>query len=396
MRLLFVIDSRSPIALNWIQYFLNGDHEVHVVSTFPASPVDGLTSFRTVPVAFSALKSKPDPQKSNRSGLNMAVQIRTRIRQWLGPLTVQAAAVSLRSIIAEIKPDLIHAMRIPYEGMLAVQAVQNETASNQARYQFQGPLLVSVWGNDFTLHAVSTPLMNQLTRRTMQQASALHTDCLRDQRLASSWGFDPNKPALVAPGGGGIQLDLFYSNAQQTTAPVIINPRGFRAYVNNKAFFKAAALVSNRLSEARFFCPGMENEPQAGKWLHEYGISSQVTLLPAQNRAQMAELFRSARLSVSPSNHDGTPNTLLEAMASGCLPVAGDLESIREWITDQDNGLLMDPNDPAGIAQAIVRGLSDDDLLKRARDRNTQIIARRAEYSAVMKRVQDYYRTLIR
>ena len=30
--------------------------------------------------------------------------------------------------------------------------------------------------------------------------------------------------------------------------------------------------------------------------------------------------------------HDGTPNTLLEGMACGCLPVAGDLDSIREWL----------------------------------------------------------------
>jgi len=35
MRLLFIADGRSPIALNWISHFVESGHEVHLVSTFP-------------------------------------------------------------------------------------------------------------------------------------------------------------------------------------------------------------------------------------------------------------------------------------------------------------------------------------------------------------------------
>ena len=68
----------------------------------------------------------------------------------------------------------------------------------------------------------------------------------------------------------------------------------------------------------------------------------------------MADVFRRAQIVASPSIHDGTPNTLLEGIACGCFPVAGDLESIREWITPDENGLLFDSNDPQSIAKAIV------------------------------------------
>jgi glycosyltransferase involved in cell wall biosynthesis len=98
----------------------------------------------------------------------------------------------------------------------------------------------------------------------------------------------------------------------------------------------------------------------------------------------MAELFRRSQVAVSPSTHDGTPNTLLEAMACGCFPVAGDLESLREWITPGDNGLLVDPGDPRALADAILLALEQPDLRLRARERNLRLIAERAEYKKVM------------
>ncbi|MBY0468255.1 MAG: hypothetical protein K2Q07_04685, partial [Burkholderiaceae bacterium] len=37
MRLCFIADARSPIARAWIGYFAGREHEVHVLSTFPAA-----------------------------------------------------------------------------------------------------------------------------------------------------------------------------------------------------------------------------------------------------------------------------------------------------------------------------------------------------------------------
>ena len=73
----------------------------------------------------------------------------------------------------------------------------------------------------------------------------------------------------------------------------------------------------------------------------------------------MAAQFRRAQIVASPSLHDGTPNTLLEGIACGCFPVAGDLESIREWITPKENGLLFDPKDPQSIAAALISALEN-------------------------------------
>lgn len=377
MKLLFVADGRSPIAQNWIRYFVERGDEVYIASTFACAVDFPLHELEIIPVAFSSLK-----KASQRPGTAPArtVGLRTAIRQWFGPITIRRAAIRLRSFIGKVKPDLVHAMRIPYEGMMAADAYNGT------------PLLVSTWGNDFTLHAASTRLMSHYTRWTMQVADALHADCQRDVRLAREWGFEQGKPALVTPGNGGIRSDIFYPPEAPVEEPVIINPRGFRPYVRNDVFFRAIPLVLAKKPEARFIFNLMAREPQALQWIEELNIRHAVELLPPQTHAQMAESFRRAQIVASPSIHDGTPNTLLEGIACGCFPVAGDLESIREWITPNKNGLLFDSSDPHSIAGAILTALENENLRRNAAGLNQKIISERAEYRRNMERAKEFYR----
>ncbi len=396
MRILFVADGRSPIARNWIDYFLAApnDYEVHLASTFACTPDPRLASYTFIPLAFSQAKAAHPPLSPLPSGERgpggkgrplggaRLVGLRTAIRQWLGPLTLPGAARVLQALARQVQPDLVHAMRIPFEGMLAAQA------------RLQTPLLISIWGNDFTLHAPATSWMGALTRRTLQAAAALHADCRRDVRLAADWGWQAQKPAIVLPGAGGIQTGLFYPPSQPVQAPVIVQPRGFRAYVDNRTFFRALRPVIQARPETRVICPNMAGEAQVLSWLAEWQLTPAVSLLPQQTRPQMADLFRAARVVVSPTTHDGTPNTLLEALACGCLPVAGDLESLREWIIPGANGLLVPPGDPARLAQAIQQALDNDALARQAHQMNPQIITERAAYPQVMAAAAGFYRRL--
>jgi glycosyltransferase involved in cell wall biosynthesis len=394
MRLLFVADGRSPIALDWISYFVRRGDEVHLVSTFPSLAPPGLASFDIIPVAFSRIKDKPaqstaleqavsKPSQIRTLSRLVPVRLRTGLRQWLGPLTIPGAAQRLAVLAQRIQPDLVHAMRIPYEGMLAAQA------------NLQIPLVISVWGNDFTLHARSNPWMAANTRLALQRASALHADCRRDLRLAREWGYSPDRPSFVVPGNGGVQLDIFYPPPERIETPTIINPRGFRVYLRSDTFFRAVPLVLAKLPTAHFLCTGMSGEPQALRWLEEFGITENVELLPLQSRLQMGELFRRSQVAVSPSTHDGTPNTLLEAMACGCFPVAGDIESLREWITPGENGFLIDPADEHTLAEAILQAFARSDLRQHAAQINRDLVASRAEYSRGMQQVEKIYSMLI-
>jgi glycosyltransferase involved in cell wall biosynthesis len=356
-------------------------HEVCLASTFACSPDFPVKEFELIPVAFSGLK-----KAAQRPGTAPArtVGLRTAIRQWFGPLTIRKAAQRLRGFIERVKPDLVHAMRIPYEGMMAADAYNGT------------PLVVSTWGNDFTLHAPATRLMSHYTRWTMQVADAVHADCRRDVRLAREWGFGRAKPALVAPGNGGVRTDIFYPPPEPVGAPVIINPRGFRPYVRNDVFFRAIPLVLEKRADARFIFALMAAEPQAEAWIRDLGVHQAVELLPPMTHTRMAEVFRRAQIVASPGIHDGTPNTLLEGMACGCFPIAGDLESIREWISPGENGLLFDPTDPQSIAAAVLAAIENRNLRRFAAGLNQEIVATRAEYSQTMEKAQQFYRQVHR
>jgi glycosyltransferase involved in cell wall biosynthesis len=140
----------------------------------------------------------------------------------------------------------------------------------------------------------------------------------------------------------------------------------------------------------------MAGEGTAERWIHRLGLASVVHLLPQLSPPDMAAAFRRAQVSVSPSTHDGTPNTLLEAMACGCTPVAGDLESIREWIDDGVNGLLADPRSPDHLAQKILRALGNPDLRSRAAAHNHRLISERATHTTVMAQAEAFYRHQVR
>jgi glycosyltransferase involved in cell wall biosynthesis len=406
VRILFVADGRSPIAANWIQHFSGRGFEVHLASTFACEPGLNLASLTFIPVAFSAARKARGEVAGRKAGRNLlwgasALRARTQLRQFLGPVTFPRASVRLRSLIAEIKPDLVHAMRIPYEGMLASLALKTRSKVS-GRGGGLPPLLVSVWGNDFTLHAPANPWMAYFTRRALSRADGLHTDCRRDLRIAKEWGFGPGKPAIVLPGGGGVQLDVFYPpvRKEEEVSPrgrgmTVINPRGFRAYVRNDTFFKAMPLVLAKRPETHFACPGMAGDPQALGWVRNFGLENEVDLLPTLPREQLAVMFRQAAVTVSPTVHDGTPNTLLEAMACGCFPIAGDLESLREWISPGINGLLVDPGNPEELAGAILAALEQPSLRAQAAEKNLKLIRERAEHDKVMCLAENFYRELV-
>jgi hypothetical protein len=387
MRLLFVTDARSPISRNWMRFFAERGDEVFVASTFECELDFPVERLEFTPVAFSAAKKKTSAPSSASS---RTLGLRTKIRQWLGPLTIPASARKLRAFIKEVQPDIVHAMRVPYEGMLATAALSGGRVHVSRPPRF----VVSIWGNDFTLHAPSTPLMKMHTRRVMQSVDGLHADTERDVLLARQWGLGVGKVTLVAPGGGGVRSEVFYPPVEPVKNPIIINPRGVRPYVRNDSFFKAIPLVLAKRPDAKFVCSSMRGEAQAMTWVRELGIESAVELLPSVPFGQMGDLFRTAQIVVSPSVHDGTPNSLIEAMACGCFPIAGDLESIREWITHAQNGLLVDAASPQSIADAILLGLEREDLRREAAGLNAHIISARAEYGVIMKQVAEFYETI--
>lgn len=392
--ILIVADGRSPTTRSWIQHIQSLGYALSLISTYPCEPPESLKHFHVLPIAFSRFstgsseKSQPTSKSGSVSLIRRFSPLFQSLRYILGPLTLLCHAKAYRKLLHEFKPDLVHALRIPFEGMLA-------------SYTPKGiPCLVATWGNDLTLHARGSWLMSMFTRRCLNRANGLTSDTLRDVRLAQTLGLDPIAPTLVVPGSGGIALKeienapAFDVNRYglSKTGIWLVNPRGLRpGSVHQDVFFAALPQVIARYPNCQIICPSLAGNKQAQDWIDTFQIGDNTHLLPRLSQPELWSLFNKVEVFISPSSHDGTPNTLLEAMACGCFPVAGDIESLREWIENGVNGLLVDPRDPDLLAKAILKAIEDQTLRQKAAALNKEIIASRASVSATLPKIQSFY-----
>ena len=395
MHILLVADGRSPITRNWLRMLSGLDHTISLVSTYPYEPIPGIARQYTLPVAFSGMSGSQVAHSATRRQARLRGLV-ARLRPLLlkaralaAPLLLPRQQKEFLRILDEVQPNLVHALRVPFEGMLA--------AATPAVI----PLVVSIWGNDLTFHARTSFLMKSRTRRTLARADGLLADTSRDVRLAFQWGLRADAPTAVLPGNGGLDLEEINRTLSLPVAhdyilpegrPLVVNPRGFRpGSVHQDVFFASIPLILKEFPQAYFVCTAMQGQPQALKWVEQYHLAECVLLLPYLGQQQLWQLFSRAQVYVSLSSHDGTPNTFLEALACGCFPVVGDIESLREWLEPERTGLLVDPREPRAAAQAVLHALRHPELRERARQGNIRVLKQRAEVNGVRREAQIFY-----
>jgi glycosyltransferase involved in cell wall biosynthesis len=101
-----------------------------------------------------------------------------------------------------------------------------------------------------------------------------------------------------------------------------------------------------------------------------YGLANRVNFLGYLPPSGVRDTLVQSAVAVTPSTWDEPLGlVVLEAMACGVPVVATAVGGIPEMIVDGHNGLLVDPGDPAGLACAIRRVLTDRSLRLSLRER---------------------------
>ena len=88
------------------------------------------------------------------------------------------------------------------------------------------------------------------------------------------------------------------------------------------------------------------------------GCAADVRFVGALPQPEVAAWLRAADLMCLPSRSEGTPNVVIEALASGTPVVASAVGSVPQFVHDAQTGFLVQPDDVAGLAEALARGLS--------------------------------------
>lgn len=82
---------------------------------------------------------------------------------------------------------------------------------------------------------------------------------------------------------------------------------------------------------------------------------------------ELNQVYRNSNIYIlaSTSDFEGFPRTIWEAMANSCPVITTNVGSIPYYLEHEKNALLVEPNNPSGIAESVIRLIEDDILRKR-------------------------------
>ena len=97
-----------------------------------------------------------------------------------------------------------------------------------------------------------------------------------------------------------------------------------------------------------------------------------------------------------PSRFEGFPLALLEALLARSAVVAADVGSVSEAVLDGETGLLVPPDDPTALAEAIRRLLASSDLRRRLGERGRRVVLERFTADHMTHAFESLYNEILR
>jgi len=119
------------------------------------------------------------------------------------------------------------------------------------------------------------------------------------------------------------------------------------------------------------------------------GLNDQVKLLGHLQRSEIEKLYLTCDLLCVPSINDPLPTVVLEAMSIGLPVVASGIDGIPFMIDDSVNGLLVSPNKPKELSEAINRLAGSATFRKELAKAAQKKIIDRFSLDAVTKQLVD-------
>ncbi|MGJ0531966.1 glycosyltransferase family 4 protein [Methylocystis sp.] len=321
-----LINFRGPL----IEALVSRGHEVHAAGP----PADEAT------LAWLAARGVDyHPAALENTGFSVMGDIRT--------------ILALRRIMLAVRPDLMFAYTIKpvIYGTLAAAS-----AGVKRRFALISGLGYAFTDGDRSLkrgiaHAIAAVLY-ALTLRLVTGVFFQNPD---DAALFQEKKLVPARLTPVVVNGSGIDIDQFRvspipKNAHFLMISRLVADKGVREFVD------AARLVKNAHPEATFDLVGPRdaNPAAISPTLIPDAVRDGVIAYHGEAR-NVRPFIDAASIYVLPSYREGTPRTVLEAMATGRAIITTDAPGCRETVIDGYNGFIVPVRDVPALARVMTR-----------------------------------------
>lgn len=221
------------------------------------------------------------------------------------------------------------------------------------------PYLVSMRGGDVpgfrpydfgTYHRLVAPLLRIIWREAGCLVANSHG--LRELALK----FEPSAHIELVP--NGVDMQAFKPTKQAWSPPRLLSAGRL---VYQKGFDLAARALAGmqELDWEWYIAGGGSFRPEFENLCRELGITGRVHLPGWQSKEKLTRQYQQANLFVFPSRHEGMPNAVLEAMASGLPVVASRIAGNEELVVHNETGLLFQSESVVEL-QSCLRELIPD------------------------------------
>ncbi len=196
----------------------------------------------------------------------------------------------------------------------------------------------------------------------------------------------------IAPVFWGVDTVNYHPPASPSVEETIVSTRNHEHVYDLPTLLRALVSVRGEKPSVRamVYGDGSYRGPLR-RLANELGLAPNVTFMGLVEHTVLAKALRSARVYVSTSRSDGSSVSLLEAMATGLVPVVSDINGNRQWITHGENGLLFEAGNSGELAKAILRALDDEELRTRCFRSNPLVVRNSGSWGVSMEALRRAY-----
>jgi glycosyltransferase involved in cell wall biosynthesis len=221
-----------------------------------------------------------------------------------------------------------------------------------------------------------------------------------DQVRRYSIEVDGIDPARVQTIYNGLDVSEWMASTRPVRSrdEVVVTTVGnIRRVKGHDVLVRAAALIVAQFPNVKFSVAGEVLEQdyfvELQTLVQSLGLSQQFRFVGGVTN--LREHLFAADIFVLPSRSEGFSNALIEAMAAALPIVATDVGGNAEAVTDGVNGFIVPAEDPAALAGAILRLLSDPVRAKAMGIAGEAIAAKQFTTEAMMSQIARTYQKLL-
>lgn len=304
-------------------------------------------------------------------------------------LGLLGAALSVRSVVRRIRPDVLHVHHLTVNGFCAWMAGFH-------------PYVVTVWGSDVLIDTKRGRRARFLARLALRRADLVTGISRHVVNAAIDAGARPERSRVLhfgidverfspGPAPAALRERLGLDGRRMVFSPRLIG----RLYRQDVLVDALASLPEDVcLLMTRYGAEAAEAEAIERR-IAARGLESRVRIVTAIPYEEMPDYYRLADVVATVAVSDAGPVTLVEALAAGRPVVCSDLPPVREWLAELDPESLVPVGDVEATASALRRVLDRDaGSARRIAERGRAAAVTRADERRTMAEMDRLYREL--